>query len=733
MFPQDFLESNNWVYWKAVPRKRKDGTIKIDKVPYRIRNHQMALGKHITWGCPYPQQVLSQFSGRGFVLNEKDRFLVVDIDKSESKEELDKLVSWSDTFVEFGPSEKIDSLHIWFRLSGKFNTPGNKKKKNNTSKLDWEVYSDKRFFTMTGARLSDKPLRTLSDKEVPELFSLLKVNIVEEEKVKEKTKQSQEVFASDSIILQDQEILDILKHARNSEKFQKLFSGNIQGYDSSSNADQTLMCILTFYSRNREQLARLFSFSQLAKREKWNRLDYQQRTISAALAQVKKTYTVKQQAKKKEVKKTYKLAQEAPKKITRKMLPFPLQVLPTWLQEWATNLSSSMGSPIDYFLCTALAVAANALGKTKVLVKPSSNWFEAPNFWFALVGGTGYKKTPAIQAALKPLNKISIEIYKQAKENRKAYKKELKIWNSSNKKTRGEGPDEPEKSQTVVTTDATTESLGPVLERSPSVLLSMDELSGWIGSMNQYRGGQGKDKEFYLSAWSGTFINVTRKHQDDIQVVNPCLNVVGGLVPDSLPKFKNFSTNADGFLERILFCCPDQVQAKWNNIETRPQQEKYEQEILRIWKQYREKKDNEDKEVNYIKMTTEGQELFAKYYNLIQKRKEANENTFEGKLIIQCARIALVLCALRDEKEISLECMKAAYTIAEYFCIHNTHANISAEISEEFSEVEKVYTWLKKKKIKDVTPRYLVRSRRAKNIKHAKEILQEMQDLEFIL
>src|SRR5205814_10380221 len=110
-------------------------------------------------------------------------------------------------------------------------------------------------------------------------------------------------------------------------------------------------------------------------------------------------------------------------------------------------------------------------------------------------------------------------------------------------------------------TDATTEALAPMLLNSKGLVLFEDELSGWVRSMDQYRGGgRGADRKHFLSMWSRTLIKVDRKGTPKpIIVPRPCLSVVGGIQPELLPDLADAAQRQDGFLDRLLWSFPDPV------------------------------------------------------------------------------------------------------------------------------------------------------------------------------
>lgn len=83
--------------------------------------------------------------------------------------------------------------------------------------------------------------------------------------------------------LDNNELIERAKAARNGEKFSRLWAGDTGDYRSPSEADCALLCLLLHWTNmDADRAEVLFSQSGLA-REKWERLDYRRRTIAAAL------------------------------------------------------------------------------------------------------------------------------------------------------------------------------------------------------------------------------------------------------------------------------------------------------------------------------------------------------------------------------------------------------------------------------------------------------------------
>ena len=97
---------------------------------------------------------------------------------------------------------------------------------------------------------------------------------------------------SQMVSLDDQALIEKAKQAKDGAKFTALWEGDISGYDSHSEADLALCCLLTFWTGgDRDRIDRLFRQSGLYREDKWGeREDYKDRTINAALTNTTEFY-----------------------------------------------------------------------------------------------------------------------------------------------------------------------------------------------------------------------------------------------------------------------------------------------------------------------------------------------------------------------------------------------------------------------------------------------------------
>ncbi len=227
---------------------------------------------------------------------------------------------------------------------------------------------------------------------------------------------------------------------------------------------------------------------------------------------------------------------------------FPLDVLPLPARDFAEAVARSVSCPVDYPAVAILAAASGLIGhSTSLLIKPG--YFAPASLYAAIVGGASAGKSPALRAALAPLSCVAQELHEE-------WRQEMDSWNETAKEEKGPKPNP----RRIMTTDPTTEALGPILRDNPRGLtLTPDEMTKWVLSMDQYKAGRGGDRPFYLSAWAGeaVFIDRAKNMGEPIAVPHPFLTVIGGMTPGMLSTLPEGRGRDDGFIARLLFSFPD--------------------------------------------------------------------------------------------------------------------------------------------------------------------------------
>ncbi|MEZ5622737.1 MAG: DUF3987 domain-containing protein, partial [Burkholderiaceae bacterium] len=84
--------------------------------------------------------------------------------------------------------------------------------------------------------------------------------------------------------------------------------------------------------------------------------------------------------------------------------PFPMAALPDSLRPWVTDVAERMQCPPD-FVAVPMLVGGASLASRHVIVRlrQHDDWTETANLWALIVGRPGVMKSPAMRAALAPL------------------------------------------------------------------------------------------------------------------------------------------------------------------------------------------------------------------------------------------------------------------------------------------------------------------------------------------
>jgi len=284
--PEELKARPQWVAWRLVEREGKPTKIPLDpKTGGPGKSNNPA-----TWGT-FEQAVAALkrngVAGVGFVFSVDDPFVGIDLDHAfvdgQPRFCAKALIEQLNTYTENSPTQG-KGFHIY--LQGKLPGPGNKRKFK--CGLELEVYDRLRFLTVTGHHLPGTPT-TVEDRQA-------KLDVLHRQlfdSINKQKAQGPRSGPSPTLDLDDAELIDKAHKASNGWKFARLWAGDWRGagYASHSEADLALCEILAFWSGgDAARIDRLFRQSGLY-REKWNRPDYRERTISRALAQTTEFYT----------------------------------------------------------------------------------------------------------------------------------------------------------------------------------------------------------------------------------------------------------------------------------------------------------------------------------------------------------------------------------------------------------------------------------------------------------
>ncbi|MFD1565779.1 hypothetical protein ACFR99_19835 [Haloarchaeobius amylolyticus] len=297
VLPEELRERDQWVCWKEEPR---DG--KPTKIPVTPGSGAFASSTDPeTWASfetALEYTNTGNADGIGFVFTDDDPIVGVDLDdcRDPASDDVDDtaldIIERLDSYTEISPSG------TGFHVLIKGELPDGRNRRGSI-----ELYDTARFFTVTGDRLEDAP--PLVARRQDALVAIHREYVQdsdpdpEHESGDRRTSDETETTGSaadTNVDLKDQDLLERAQNASNGEKFERLWRGSTAGYESQSEADMALCCLLAFWTGgDHQQIDRLFRQSGLL-RDKWDEVHYAdgstygEKTIERAVASTPEFY-----------------------------------------------------------------------------------------------------------------------------------------------------------------------------------------------------------------------------------------------------------------------------------------------------------------------------------------------------------------------------------------------------------------------------------------------------------
>lgn len=411
-------------------------------------------------------------------------------------------------------------------------------------------------------------------------------------------------------------------------------------------------------------------------------------------------------------------------------LTFPIDALPPCLQPFVREAAEAISCPQDYIAVPMLTALGAVIGRSRrIEVKPG--WTESAALWTLMVGDSGTAKTPAMEAALEHVF------------------------------------DPLEGAGATWVTDTTAEALAQLMSEHPrGVFLCRDELSAWIRSFGQYKGGRGSDESFFLECWSGARTRVTRKvgEHDDVErkrftVPQPFLAITGGIQPTVLSRLVSHDRIESGFAARFLLSYPPRMMRRFT--ETSIAQEAGSR-VAEVFKLFGLLEPSPEGAPVIVGFTPEGREERRRVLEEHQAEMSRLPSTSPlltawSKMEGHVARLMLVLHLVRaaakeaDDKGVDAETVRRAEQLLGYFKAHAIRVYSGAlqlrgtcpsiagsrirgadgapgEANKPVfdKETERTVAWMQRRGDPGVQPRDLIASRIATNTQEAQRIFEQL-------
>jgi putative DNA primase/helicase len=292
----------------------------------------------------------------------------------------------------------------------------------------------------------------------------------------------------------------------------------------------------------------------------------------------------------------------SPEPLPEPLLPvekFDFDLLPEGLRPWAKELHESMQCPGDFIGVSVMVGLGTVIGR-KVVIRPKehdSDWVEAANNFGMLIGRPGILKSPAVSAALKPLNGLEAAAREAQREAVEAFKAKTRAAKAKAKgvercadKMAAEDPfrpveeiaamlrqeapkeeDEPALKR-YITNDANPASLGKLLLQNPNgILVHRDELVSLFESFR--REDMDGMRGLFLSGWSGTGSHTLDRISRglDLHIPSLCISMLGTTQPGKLAPYIRQTAEEgqgdDGLIQRFQFAVWPDAPEEWADVD----------------------------------------------------------------------------------------------------------------------------------------------------------------------
>ena len=256
MIPRELKKLKQWCV-SVSPR---------DKAPRQPNGAYASVDNPATWST-YEECVDSGYKLIGFVFSEYDPYTCIDLDDhadkpatEEQKRRFDKIIKYAKSYTEISLNKR--GYHVIIKGYAT----------NGFHRDNVELFSKGKYVILTG--------NCLGNKSIEERQRLVDTLCTEYAAMTNRTSQNAPESRPE---LDDSELVYRAGHAADGDKFKRLCFGDWQAdYPSQSEADLALFSILCFYTKNDEQVIRIFRSTELGKRPKAQRDAYMRYNLRRA-------------------------------------------------------------------------------------------------------------------------------------------------------------------------------------------------------------------------------------------------------------------------------------------------------------------------------------------------------------------------------------------------------------------------------------------------------------------
>lgn len=381
---------------------------------------------------------------------------------------------------------------------------------------------------------------------------------------------------------------------------------------------------------------------------------------------------------------------------------FPIEIFPKPIQSYILEANSTLDSNIDYVGCSLLWGISSVIGNS-CCVEVKSGWKEYANIWIAIIGNQGVGKTHSISMAIRPFEYINSKLIT-------SYPRKHKAWQDSN-----DSPENEPKPEQFIVNDITIEALVSLHSRNQNcIAMFREELDGWVKNMSRY--SNGSDLPFWLSTWSGKAVSMNRKSGDSY-LARPFIPILGGVQPEILDTFSTQENKVNGFMDRILLCCPEIQVENYNTKEMSSEAiQYYDDYVSKFYNSIKmDIRTNEDEEIipNKFRFDDAAKYEWEKIFNTITMMQNSDEENEYMKSVLPkqksyIPRFSLMIHLFNNFEAVSIpefitaETVLKAWELSKYFIKQAQKVKVSAKETKTIASIMTANKELTPKEIFDI-------------------------------
>lgn len=419
--------------------------------------------------------------------------------------------------------------------------------------------------------------------------------------------------------------------------------------------------------------------------------------------------------------------------------PFPIECLPETVAAYCQEYADAIGIDPAFVTLPTLATVAGCIGSSRNLYL-KRNYHQPATLWTATIAEPSTGKSPGWEAGTASALAIERSIHATAAQEADRYQQELAEHRqavAAGEAAKADGPAKPDNRQQFVVTDVTMESLVDIHSSNTKLLLSCDELAGWLRRMDMYR--PGADCEQWLSIYNGGSISVNRK-TDGYRVFLPRTSIsVCGTIQPAVAQELLFSERfiGNGFAARVLTAAPPAAIVRWTDHEVDQQVDAAMQELAQqLYLLTGEPCGNTERPI-LLPCSPEARQAFVRWTNDAADHAEQLEPNLRNswlKLRPAAGRFALQFSVCKQlaqnpdgqaQQPVDLDSMQAGIRLAWWFG-HELERNAA---TDEQATLRNHLLWIHRYHAAGIDARTLVAGRRSiSTADDARHVMQQLVD-----